>query len=77
MAEELLKDRIEQTILGVAKERGVIMGIIAANHMAIDVLMAIREPNQAMINAGFEARDNERSPIAIWKAMIDAALEAN
>lgn len=37
-------------------------------------LTAVREPSKAMIDAGFVARDMERSPIAIWQAMLDAAL---
>ncbi len=39
------------------------------------LLMIIREPDEGMIEAGFYARDNERSAIKIWQAMIDAALK--
>lgn len=33
-------------------------------------LKAIHEPSRAMIDAGFVARDMERSPVAIWKGII-------
>ena len=38
------------------------------------LLEAIKKPTRAMIDAGFVARDMERSLVAIWQAMIDAAL---
>lgn len=39
------------------------------------VLSALREPSAAMLDAGYEARDNERRVSDIWQAMIDQALK--
>jgi hypothetical protein len=70
-----IKDRIEATILRVAKERGVVMGTVAADHMAIDVLQAIREPTDLMGNGlPHDYKPGSHSASDIWRAMIDAAL---
>lgn len=39
------------------------------------VLQAIREPSDAMLDAGDIWTNEQCSPDAIWQAMIDAALE--
>ena len=50
--------------------------------IARDCIKAIREPTEAMIEAGFRAEEEatsaDGSPVPfIWRAMIDAALEEN
>jgi hypothetical protein len=71
--ESVLK-RLEDTILSVAKERGVVMGVVAANHMAIDVLQAIRKPSRAMVNAGLHWQSHCSDVDSLFEQMIDAAL---
>ena len=74
--------RAELAILQVARERGVIMGCVAANHMAIEVLSAIREPSEAVLKAmrdtvpvdGYEWEYMEAEAAPHWQAMIDAIL---
>ena len=39
-----LVDQIEEIIMRVAKERGVIIGIVAANHMAVDITKMLEKP---------------------------------
>ena len=38
------------------------------------VLMHLREPSEAMLEAGWDAMGDWRPPRAIWQSMIDAAL---
>ena len=39
------------------------------------VLSALREPDEGMIEAGWERGEDDHSPEAIWQAMIDKALK--
>jgi hypothetical protein len=71
--ESIIK-RLEDTILSVAKERGVVMGSVAANHMAIDVLEAIRKPNKAMVNAALHWQSHCSDVDSMFEQMIGAAL---
>jgi hypothetical protein len=73
LSESIVK-RLEGTILAVAKERGVVMGVVAANHMAIDILQAIRKPTKAMVNAGLHWQSHCSDVDSLFEQMIDAAL---
>lgn len=72
--------QLEETILRVARGRGVIMGPVAAEHMIIDLLQALREPSCEMLESGSHCMPHDTAPEAFgaakeaWQAMIDAAL---
>lgn len=66
--------RAEEAILRVAKERGVVMGIVAANHMAIEALTAIREPSEEMVKAGEAWRDHCSDVDSLFSEMMKVAI---